>query len=104
MKRIIIIVAIVTLPACLVFARLMGWPDTKPPALPLPEAYAEAVQALGQATNQFYCVHANTQIAFSQSGEWLFSFSSTNGSRKDVVIDFDKAVKPRVVDGGVLSY
>jgi hypothetical protein len=104
MKRIIITLAILALPSGFAFARLVAWPNTKPPTLPMPEAYGLAEQALGSATNVFYCVHANTQVAFTLNGEWLFGFSSTNGALKDVVVPFDKKEKPRVIDGGVISY
>jgi hypothetical protein len=104
MKRVAITIAVLVIPVGLAFARLMFWPHTKPPPLTLPQAYVEATQALGSATNEFYCVSANAQIAMALDGEWLFSFCSTNGGRKDVVVAFDKNVKPKVVDGGIWRY
>jgi hypothetical protein len=76
----------------------------QPPPIPLSVAYILATQAIGAATNEFYCVRANTQISRSQDGEWLFSFCNTNGARKDVFVFLDKKTKPQVIDGGVLVY
>ena len=102
MKRIIIISAVFALATGLVYARLMAWPDTKPPRLALPDAYSEAADALGAATNQFHCIRASTLISRSPDGEWLFTFCNTNGSYKRVFVFFDK--QTRVEDGPETDY
>jgi hypothetical protein len=101
MKRIIIIFGIFALATGLVFARRMAWPDTQPPRLALPDAYAAATNALGATTNQFYCVGAGTLISRSPDGEWLFTFCSTNGAYKSVFVFFDKQTR---VEDGVPSF
>ena len=74
--------------AGVLFARIMPYNRSKPPRLPLGPAYDIAIKALGQATNEFHCVGAALSISFSPDGEWLFSFSSTNGTQKWVTVEF----------------
>jgi hypothetical protein len=97
MKKVIIILTVLILATGAVFALRINWPDTKQPRLALPDAYGQAVAALGTATNQFYCVRAGCLISRSPDGEWLFTFSSTNGAYKSVFVFFDKTT--RVQDG-----
>jgi hypothetical protein len=104
MKKYAVIFTVLGLTTSVAFAFLMAYGEERQPPISMPEAYTMATQALGSATNEFYCVHANTQISRSQDGEWLFSFCSTNGARKDVFVFLDKKTKPQVVDGGVLRY
>ena len=59
-----------------------------PPKLSLGQAYDMAVSSLGQATNEFHCVGASLAAHFSNDGEWLFEFSSTNVTEKWVTVEF----------------
>jgi hypothetical protein len=70
-------------------ARNIAYNHSKPPRLPLGQAYDIAMTTLGQATNQFHCVSAGLAISFSPDGEWFFSFCSTNGTQKYVTVEFD---------------
>jgi hypothetical protein len=100
MKRLVVSLLVVGLMTGLVFARLIPYNRKQPPRLPLPEAYSLATQALGAATNQFYCVNASTLVSRSQDGEWLFEFSDTNEVEKHVFVFFDKTTH---VESGPLS-
>jgi hypothetical protein len=75
--------------AGVLFARNILYNRSVAPRLPLDSAYKIAMTTLGQATNEFYCVGAGLAISFSPDGEWLFSFSSTNGTPKYVTVEFD---------------
>jgi hypothetical protein len=59
-----------------------------PPRVSLPVAYAEALKALGTWTNQYHCVGASLTMMLSPQGGWMFSFCSTNGRPKGVVVPF----------------
>jgi len=69
--------------------------DSVTPKLPLDLAYDIAVSSLGQATNEFHCVGASLASHFSNDGEWLFDFHSTNAmakwnaTEKWVTVEFD---------------
>ena len=100
MKRIILVIAALVLTIGLAFAeRPISWPNTKPPGLAMSDAYACAVAALGNATNQFYCIRAGCfcYSDTSKDGWWKFEFCNTNGTPKRVLVSFDK--KARVEDG-----
>ena len=58
------------------------------PTVPLPDAYRQALTALGSATNTFHCTEAQWQ----RPGWWRFRFYDTNGVLKTVDGD-------RVYDG-----
>jgi len=73
----------------ILFARNIAYNHSKPPRLPLGQAYDVALTTLGQATNDFHCVAASVAISFSPDGEWFFTFSSTNGTEKYVTVFFD---------------
>ena len=85
--RIIILVLLVCTGTLL--AGLIGYDASKPPRLPLGAAYNIATKAMGQSTNQFYCIGARLLISYSPDGEWVFDFSSTNGVSKRVTVEFD---------------
>lgn len=104
MKRIIALFVVLGLASSIAFAYRIGWNAKKQPPVSLPSAYTLATQALGAATNEFYCIAASTLISRSQDGEWLFSFCSTNGARKDVCIFLDNKTKPQVIDGGITAF
>ena len=59
-----------------------------PPKMPLDQAYDMAVCSLGVATNEFHCVGASLAAHYSNDGEWLFDFSSTNATQKWVTVEF----------------
>jgi hypothetical protein len=69
-----------------------------PPKIGLDAAYGKAVQALGMATNQFYCVSATCLDYLGMMGSsrgvseygWTFVFSNTNGSSTNVYVSFNK--------------
>ena len=91
MKRLIIALAVFGLATGLVFAKRIFWPDTKPPRLALPDAYACAISVLGSETNQYHCVRASCLISRSPDWEWMFEFYSVKGfARKTAFVFFDK--------------
>jgi hypothetical protein len=102
MKRLIIILLALVITTTLVFARLMPYNRKQPPRLPLQDACSLAMTALGTATNQFYCLSAQTMVARSPDGEWLFEFTNTNGAEKHVFVFFDKTTQ--IVDGPLAFY
>jgi hypothetical protein len=57
------------------------------PRLPLPVAYDRALKALGQETNEFYCI-GGTLTNVPPHGGWHFEFSSTNGEPMWVDVPF----------------
>jgi hypothetical protein len=81
-----------------------------PPPLKLDEAYAKALSTLGDATNQYYCVSATSLNQVSRVGTmghgfpggvdkgWMFAFSSTNGTSRNVYVYFDKAAPAKIED------
>ncbi len=102
MKRLIIVLSALGLASGIVLARNIAYNRRQPPRLPLPEACRLATQALGTATNQFYCLDAHVAIMRSPDGEWLFDFAATNGAEKHVFVFFDKTAQ--VVDGPLEIY
>jgi hypothetical protein len=101
MKRTAVFFLSVAFVSSVAFAVLQPWNLKRRPPIPLPAAYAIAAQALGAATNEFYCVNARTQVSRSSGGEWVFMFCSTNGGEKNVFVFLDGGTKPEVVHGGV---
>jgi hypothetical protein len=99
MKRLIICVLALGLATGIALAFVSSWSAQKPPPVTLPEAYNSAEQALGAATNQFYCVRAITLISRSPNGEWLLTYSNTNGAIKSVFVFMDSSKSPQVLDG-----
>ena len=97
MKRLIIVLLALGMTSGFVFARRLPYNRSKPPRLPLQDACSLATKALGAATNQFYCLSAQTLIARSSDGEWLFEYANTNGAEKHVFVLFDKTTQS--VDG-----
>jgi hypothetical protein len=71
-----------------VFAGDTPYDVKRPPRVSLPTAYADAIKALGTWTNQYHCVGASLTTMFSPHGGWMFSFCSTNGKPKGVVVPF----------------
>ncbi len=77
-------------------------PNTTPPPLPLPDAYALAVhtasppEGLSRDTNHYYCVAASC-LSMTNNGNtgWEFRFFSTNRQSIRVVVYFDKEVVVR---------
>ena len=70
------------------------------PTLVLPDAYSLALGALGNETNQFYCISASCLNRLENFGGgvlhqmqlgWTFEFSSTNGTQRHVLVYFDKS-------------
>ena len=83
----------VLFPLTIVFAsETRPYNNSKPPIVSLPIAYEEASAALGMATNQFHCVSANITTDFDPSGQWEFTFYSTNSKPKWVVVEFNGKV------------
>jgi len=69
--------------ASTVFASLVmpAHDDSKPPAMPLPDAYRQAMIAFGSRTNQYHCVSATIPDIVPPvvtPPAWLFTFYSTN--------------------------
>jgi len=81
-----------------------------PPPVKLDEAYSKALSALGNATNQFYCVSSTSLNLVPRVGTmsrsfpggvdkgWMFVFSNTNGTSKSVCVYFDKTTAVDVQD------
>jgi hypothetical protein len=88
MKRSIIIFSMLTIVSSVAFAAIWFNDPKIAPTVPLPEAYRQAMTALGSATNTFHCTEAQWQ----RPGWWRFSFYNTNGVLKTVDAD-------RVCDG-----
>ena len=63
--------------------------NAKSPSLILPEAYGQAMSALGSLTNQFHCINATVEANTSPQGEWLFTFYTTNLIPKFVTVEFN---------------
>ena len=83
MKRAIFIFAVLTVVGGVVFAHLPGADPKIVPAVPLPDAYQQAMSTLGAATNDFHCSNAR----FITEGEyWTFGFYNTNGTLKTVEV------------------
>ena len=63
--------------------------NSKPPKLPLPDAYQIAMKAMGSATNEFHCVGASITTDFGDP-RWSFTFFSTNKMmpRRWMTVDF----------------
>jgi hypothetical protein len=101
MKKLIASFVALGLAGSVAFALLQPWNFKKRPPISLPEAYALATQALGAATNEFYCVLARTQVSRSRDGEWAFMFANTNNAEKNVFVFLDGRRKPEVINGGV---
>jgi hypothetical protein len=91
MKTAHVILALLASTVVLFASFVTPYDKTKPPALPLPDAYQLAVAALGSATNQFHCLSAG--IEEFGGGRWLFTFYSTNTPPKTkfVVVEFGGA-------------
>jgi hypothetical protein len=88
MKHSTIIIAVLTIVASVAFAATWFNDPKVAPTVPLPDAYRQAMIALGSATNTFHCTEAQWQ----RPGWWRFSFYNTNGVLKTVDAD-------RVFDG-----
>lgn len=102
MKRLALVLSALVIAGGLVFARNQIYNRSLPPRLPLKDALPLAAQALGAATNQFYCLGAQVAIMRSPDGEWLFDYAATNGAEKHVFVFFDKTT--RIVDGPLEIY
>jgi hypothetical protein len=98
MKKYIALLIVLGLTGSIALAYLAPWNAEKQPPISLPEAYTLATHALGGATNEFYCVGANSQVSRFEGGEWVFVFSTTNGNHKFIFIPMDKRVKLQVFD------
>ena len=83
-------ITLLILLACagVLFASNRVYNHAVPPKLPLGQAYDIAISSLEQATNEFHCVGASLAAHFSNDGEWLFEFSSTNATAKWVTVEF----------------
>jgi hypothetical protein len=62
---------------------------SKPPKLPLPDAYQFAMMAMGSATNEFHCAGASITTDFGNP-RWSFMFCSTNKNKltRWMTVDF----------------
>ena len=57
-----------TLLATTLFATpIIPYNNSKPPSLSLPNAYDDAIMALGDKTNQFHCIRAEIATTFSHN-------------------------------------
>ena len=82
-----------------------------PPPLEMDEAYMKALSTLGDATNQYYCVSATSLNHVPRDGAprgvdkgWMFAFSSTNGTSRNVYVYFDKAAPAKIEDPAKLGF
>ena len=91
-KRIIVFtVALGTAGVALAFSLISGHelsPDPSPRSLL--EAYAMAMQALGSATNEYYCVAVKRSHDWCHAGEWVLTFDKNSVQHKLVFV----AMKP----------
>jgi hypothetical protein len=85
-----LIIPIILASTMILFASIsVPYNNSKPPSLPLPVAYEDAMTALGSATNQFHCISASVATSFSPGGEWFFTFYSTNSRPRWVTVEFN---------------
>ena len=89
MKRIILIVAGLSVATCIVWG-FSGTIRATPPPRPMSEAYTMALHALGSDTNGYYCVSAKISNGWCYAGEWVFEFDQDNAEHKLVFV----AMKP----------
>ena len=95
MKRLIVFLsaAVLATGVCIGFSFITGnelVPD--PPPRSMLEAYAMALQALGPATNDLYCISATRSRSWCREGEWVFSFNRNQFDHKLVFV----AMKPYI--------
>jgi hypothetical protein len=76
MKMRYIILGLVVISTTVFASLVIPYDKSKPPALPLPDAYRLAATTLGSLTNRFHCISAVIPD-FGQEA-WLFTFCSTN--------------------------
>src|SRR4051794_1965837 len=88
MKPIIVTIGVLgTAGACAAFSLISGrelLPDPSPRSLP--EAYAIALQALGAATNEYYCVAVKRSHDWCHPGEWVLTFDKNGLQHKQVFV------------------
>ncbi len=76
----------------------------RPLPLTLQDAYALAVEQLGSATNQFYCVSASCTNGTNRfSSGWTFTFANTNGVRASLKVSFTKVILLSPADAALLK-
>ena len=80
MKRLIIPLLALGITSSLVFAATWFNDPKEVPSIKLPDAYSQAMTALGSDTNLFHCTAAQWQ----KPGFWRFNFYNTNGVLKTV--------------------
>jgi hypothetical protein len=87
MKRLIIPLTLsgVVTSIVLGFSNIKGFIPSLPPRS-LPEAYSMALQALGSATNDYYCVDAKIGHDWCYAGEWVFTFDKNSHQHKIVFV------------------
>jgi hypothetical protein len=89
MKTRLFILSSIVVSMVLFASPIFLYDKSKPPRVTLPLAYSQAVNALGQATNEFHCVSAAVTTDFGPDGEWQFTFYSTNSRPKWVTVEFN---------------
>ena len=80
MKHSAIIIIVLTIVSSIAFAAIWFNAPKEVPTISLPDAYRQAMTALGSATNTFHC----TTAQWEKPGYWEFSFYNTNGDLKTV--------------------
>jgi hypothetical protein len=80
MKRLFIVLLALGITSSLVFAAIWRNDPKDVPSITLPDAYRQAMTALGSDTNVFHC----TTAQWEKPGFWEFSFYNTNGDLKTV--------------------
>jgi hypothetical protein len=98
MKRTIAIIIVTGLLTSVLLAMNLLIDRKAVPAISLPDAYSEAVQALGAIAPRFHCTDGFLQHSKTYEGEWQFDFYTTNGETKCVFVPLDKKIKPLVFD------
>jgi len=92
MKRLIIFAAVLGVTSiAIAFSLITGREfEPNPPPRPMLEGYAMAMQALGSATNEYYCVGVKRGHDWCYAGEWVFTFDRNSMQHKVVFV----AMKP----------
>ena len=88
MKRLIILITLLGATSVAIAFSLINGREFVPDPSPRPmlEGYALALQALGSATNEYYCVAVKRSHDWCYAGEWVFTFDANSMQHKQVFV------------------